>query len=189
MTGNEFGEYKDIKDLRKIAKQYYKENLQGTSVENPILGEVNLTNHSIDFTKTGIDKAISTSAKEHKLLLIKHLPELIKNATQARARENKKTKRAASQYTYLYTTAKIDGKEQPVEITIFTDVNGNRYYNHILPLEEKNKRNLPVYSAQASASEDGIPTVRRQVPSIISSISQTKNISKENFDIIIDNPS
>ena len=152
MTGDEFGEYKDIKELRKKARDYYKNNLQGTSVENPILFKVNLTDCSIDFTKRGIDKAISTSAKEHKLLLIRHLPDLIKNATRVSARENKKTKRAASQYTYLYATAKIDGKEQPVEITVFTDTNGNRYYNHILPLEEKNKRNLPVYSAQASAS-------------------------------------
>ena len=76
--------------------------------------------------------------------------------------------------------ATIDGKEQPVEITIFTDVNGNRYYNHILPMEENNKRSLSVYPAQASENGDGIPTVRQQAPSVDSNIPQNEPTSKGN---------
>ena len=38
VTGKEFGEYSSIKELRNLAKAYYKNNLQGTSVNNPILG-------------------------------------------------------------------------------------------------------------------------------------------------------
>lgn len=34
MTGKEFSEYKDIKDLRAKAIEYYHKNLQGTFVEN-----------------------------------------------------------------------------------------------------------------------------------------------------------
>ena len=60
--------------------------------------------------------------------------------------------------------AVIRGVPQKVVITIFTDANGNHYYNHILPSEEYydgNKKGLPVYPAQASTKGDGIPAVRQ----------------------------
>jgi len=174
VTGKEFGEYSGIKELRNLAKAYYKNNLQGTSVNNPILGEVNLADTDVDFTGKGISKAISTSAKESKLLLIKYLPELIRKANKVSAKNNEKTKRNAYQYTYLESSAIIDGVKQPVEITVFTDVNGNRYYNHILPLEElgaQKNRSLPVYPAQAPNDRNGIPAVRQQTP-VDSSVSQ-----------------
>ena len=176
VTGKEFGEYSSIKELRNLAKAYYKNNLQGTSVNNPILGEVNLADTDVDFTGKGISKAISTSAKENKLLLIKYLPELIRKANKVSAKNNEKTKRNAYQYTYLESSAVVDGVEQPVEITIFTDVNGNRYYNHILPLEEleaQKNRSLPVYPAQAPNDRNGIPAVSQQTP-VNSSVSQNK---------------
>ena len=176
VTGKEFGEYSSIKELRNLAKSYYKNNLQGTSVNNPILGEVNLADTDVDFTGKGISKAISTSAKENKLLLIKYLPELIRKANKVSAKNNEKTKRNAYQYTYLESSAVVDGVEQPVEITIFTDVNGNRYYNHILPLEEleaQKNRSLPVYPAQAPNDRNGIPAVSQQTP-VNSSVSQNK---------------
>ncbi len=78
VTGDEFGEYKDIKELRAKAKKYYKEKLQGTSVTNPILGQVNLDDYDVEFTRAGLGKMTATSAKEHKLLLVPHLPELIR---------------------------------------------------------------------------------------------------------------
>lgn len=174
VTGKEFGEYSSIKELRNLAKAYYKNNLQGTSVNNPILGEVNLADTDVDFTGKGISKAISTSAKENKLLLIKYLPELIRKANKVSAKNNEKTKRNAYQYTYLESSAVVGGVEQPVEITIFTDVNGNRYYNHILPLEEleaQKNRSLPVYPAQAPNDRNGIPAVSQQTP-VNSSVSQ-----------------
>lgn len=164
VTGKEFGEYKDIKELRKKAKEYYKKNLQGTSVTNPILGKVNLDDDVVDFTGRGIKKALSTSAKEHKLLLIKYLPELIRSAKQVESRQDSKGKRETKQYTYLESYAVIRDIPQKVVITIFTDANGNHYYNHILPSEEYydgNKKGLPVYPAQASAKGDGIPAVRQ----------------------------
>ena len=58
----------------------------------------------------------------------------------------------------------IDGKEQNVEITIFTDVNGNKYYNHVLPEEENKKRSLSVYPVQAP-ERNGIPAIRQQASS------------------------
>ena len=179
VTGDEFGEYADLKELRQKAKAYYKEHLQGTSVNNPILGKVNLTDTEVDFTGKGMGKAISTSAKPNKLLLIKHLPKLIAGATEVDARSNVKNKREASQYSYLHTIANINGKNEAVTISIFTDVNGNKYYNHILDSEEiENKKGTPVYSAQATDNSDGIPTVQRSF--VGSNVSQNQQKVKEN---------
>ena len=161
MTGDEFGDYADIKELRAKAKKYYKEHLQGTSVENPILGTINLSDNEVQFTRAGLGKMTATSAKEHKLLLVPHLPELIKSAGKVTQEKNVKKKRDASYYSYLHAEAVIDGKVQPVTITIFTDVNGNKYYNHILPAEENTQKSkdLSVPPAQAAQEDDGIPAI------------------------------
>lgn len=159
VTGDEFGKYEGLKELRAKAKAYYKEHLQGTSVHNSILGNVELKDDSIDFTGKGISKAVSTSAKENKLLLIKYLPQLIENADEVASQPNVKDKREAKQYTYLMTHAIVGGKRENVIVTIFTDANGNKYYNHILN-DEENKKRPPVYPAQAANKSDGIPAMR-----------------------------
>ena len=92
------------------------------------------------------------------------MPELIKNAKEVSTEENVKNKREAKQYIYLNSQAVINGNAEPVVITIFEDVNGNRYYNHILPVEETNNGSLPVYPAQATENSDGIPAMRQQAP-------------------------
>lgn len=163
VTGDEFGEYKDLKELRVKAKAYYKEHLQGTSVHNPILGTIKLESDCVDFTRSGMGKMVATSAKEHKLLLVSHLKELIENADSVTTNGNIKDKRNASSYSYLHSTAIIDGKKQNVTITIFTDVNGNKYYNHTLPDEEgtNKKEALSVPPAQATKNSNGIPAIDR----------------------------
>ena len=169
VTGNEFGEYKDLKELRVKAKAYYKEHLQGTSVHNPILGTIKLESDRVDFTRSGMGKMVATSAKEHKLLLVSHLKELIENADSVTTNGNIKDKRNASSYSYLHSTAIIDGKKQNVTITIFTDVNGNKYYNHTLPDEEgtNKKEALSVPPAQATKNSNGIPAIDRASSTLI----------------------
>lgn len=54
--------------------------MQGTSVQCPLLGQVYLEKDTIDFIGSGLGKMGATSAKEHKLLLVAYLPELIKSA-------------------------------------------------------------------------------------------------------------
>ena len=163
VTGDEFGEYKDLKELRDKAKAYYKKHLQGTYVQNPILGTIQLESNRVDFTRSGMGKMVATSAKEHKLLLVAHLKELIENADSVTTNGNVKNKRNASSYSYLHSTAIIEGKKQNVIITIFTDVNGNKYYNHTLPDEEgtNKKEALSVPPAQATKNSNGIPAIDR----------------------------
>ena len=91
VTGNEFGEYKDIKELRKKAVQYYADHLQGTSVENATLGKIDIDeNGRVNFTGAGKREMKNSSAKKHKLLLIKHLRTLIANATDIEGKESSK---------------------------------------------------------------------------------------------------
>lgn len=178
VTGDEFGEYKDLKELRDKAKAYYKKHLQGTYVQNPILGTIQLESNRVDFTRSGMGKMVATSAKEHKLLLVAHLKELIENADSVTTNGNVKNKRNASSYSYLHSTAIIDGKKQNVIITIFTDVNGNKYYNHTLPDEEgtNKKEALSVPPAQATKNSNGIPAIdRASSTSIISQKAEKGN--------------
>lgn len=72
VRGDEFGAYKHIKELRDRAIAYYRNVLQGTSVENVHLGKVDIDeNGLVEFTGSGRREAKSTSAKPEKLLLIK----------------------------------------------------------------------------------------------------------------------
>lgn len=178
VTGDEFGEYKDLKELRDKAKAYYKKHLQGTYVQNPILGTIQLESNRVDFTRSGMGKMVATSAKEHKLLLVAHLKELIENADSVTTNGNVKNKRNASSYSYLHSTAIINGKKQNIIITIFTDVNGNKYYNHTLPDEEgtNKKEALSVPPAQATKNSNGIPAIdRASSTSIISQKAEKGN--------------
>ena len=156
VTGDEFGEYADIQELRNKAKDFYRKHLRGTSVRNPILGEVALTDDSVMFTNIGLNKMGATSAQEQKILLVKYLPELIEKADKISSKENQKDKRNASQYSYLHSSAEINGQIQDINITIFTDANGNKYYNHNII---QNEKSLPVHSAQATQESNGIPTI------------------------------
>lgn len=133
MTGNEFGEYKDIKELRKKAVEYYAKNLQGKNVENQILG-------IITFTGAGKREFKSTSAKAHKLLLVKYLPTLIETATDITYNKAIKERHANETFYYLHTYTYIENKKTPVEITLVKRNDGSiQYYNHTLPTEERKK--------------------------------------------------
>ena len=114
VTGKEFGEYRDIKELRKKALQYYKEYLQGTSVENALLGKIDIDDIGLaEFTGSGKRELKNSSAKEEKLLLVKHLPALIHNATDISGKKSSKESHAGEYFYYLHTAAEIQGVNPP----------------------------------------------------------------------------
>lgn len=141
VKGDEFGQYKDIKELRAKALQYYADKLQGTSVENKVLGSVNIDRNGIvNFTRSGKGELKNSSAKEHKLLLVKYLPDLIRDATNITDKPSEKQTHKKEHFYYLHTQASVEGKTIPVEITLIRRNNGEiQYYNHILPSEENKK--------------------------------------------------
>ena len=183
VTDKEFGEYKDIKELRKKAVQYYADHLQGTSVENATLGKIDIDeNGLVNFTGAGKREMKSTSAKANKLFLVKYLPKLIAEATNITSNAAVKERHANEVFYYLHTDAVMDGKRKPVEITLVKRNDGSiQYYNHILPTEEKNK-DVSVSPGPESSNEAlGTPAV--DTSSVTSSIPQgQQEVTQKNTD-------
>lgn len=178
VTGDEFGNYDNISELRKKAIQYYKEYLQGTSVRNKKLGIIDIDENGIvNFTGSGKSKMKHVSAKPNKLLLVKHLPELIKNATDIteKAAMSDKHKINNEHFYYLHTKVNINGKLEPVDITLIKRNDKSiQYYNHILPNEESIKKEDTTVHTEPVSSKEALGT-----PSGV--ISSTNIISNEDI--------
>jgi|GEM_PF-880052 len=179
VTGDEFGEYTDLKELRQKAIQYYKDNLQGTSVENETLGKIDIDeNGLVEFTGEGKGKIRSNSAQEDTLFLIKHLPELIKNAENIshKEAESEKHKKLGDSFYYLDTEFDKNGESVPLRITLKKLHTGDiHYYNHII--NPQNKEDVSVSSGTESSNEANVsPTVNT---SSAENISQSEANSKE----------
>ncbi len=138
VTGKEFGDYSDIKELRQKAIQYYKDHLQGTSVENKTLGKIDIDeNGLVEFTTAGRKKVESTSAQEQKLLIVKYLPNLIENATDIEKAEPVKERHKDDIFYYLHTSAEINGENVPVHITLVKhNTRRIQFYNHSVEKED-----------------------------------------------------
>lgn len=180
VRGDEFGSYRDIKELRKKAIAYYQKYLQGTSVENAQLGKVDIDRIGlVEFTGSGKREVKSTSAKQEKLLLVKHLPELIRSATNITENAAQKQRHATDYFYYLHTSVEINGQTIPVDITLVKRNDGSiQFFNHILPtLENGNKNELPVSAEPVFSKETlGTPPVGS---SSISNIPLGKEESKQ----------
>lgn len=183
VTGNEFGKYEDIKELRKKALAYYAEHWQGTYVKNIELGEIDIDRiDTAEFTGSGKREIKSTSAKEEKLLLIKYLPKLIHQATDITENTAQKERHANEHFYYLHTSAMMNGKETPVDITLIKRNDGRvQFYNLTLQSLEDSKKNEPLVSS-APVSPKGVlgtPTVNG---SSVSSVAQVQENSKKIID-------
>ena len=172
VTGNEFGEYSNIKELRQKAIQYYKEHLQGTSVFNETLGKIDIDeNGLVEFTASGRKKVASTSAQEQKLLLVKYLPQLITNANEIQKADSIKERHKDDIFYYMKGSANINGATMPVHITLIKhNTRRIQFYNHSVEQME----NAPVNSAEPVSSSEalGLPPV---------GASSDKNIAQTKF--------
>lgn len=126
LTGAEIApEGVDDKELRRLAKEWYRRNLQGTSVTNEPSGRV------IKFA--GSNKAISTSADARKLRLFPGLPELIRKGQLSDlipVREDHPKAPNIKGYRWLSGKIRLGGVLLDVGVTIREDNNGDLYYNH-----------------------------------------------------------
>ena len=110
--GNEFGEYEDIKELRKKAIHYCKTHLQGANVWNHALANLDADGSGkVEFTSEGRDKVKSNSAQEDTLLPIKYLPILIADAEHIGRKEamSERHKKLGDSFYYLYTKHEMRG--------------------------------------------------------------------------------
>lgn len=124
LTGNELGDFGgDVKALRAAAKAFYKDKLQGTSVENPALGTVR-------FTKAGKSKFFHSTADKKKLAMLPALAELISKGEYVRSRAlNKPRADNIVAFHWIRGTVRLDGQTFPIAVNISEDSNGNKFYN------------------------------------------------------------
>ncbi len=71
IKGDELGKYKDTKELRQKAVDYYKKNLAGTKIYREEIGDIN-------FVSRGLKEFLHYSASEIKLKAIVYIKDIIK---------------------------------------------------------------------------------------------------------------
>ena len=135
IKGDEFGEYQNLRELRKSAKQFYKETLQGTTAYNSLIGEVRLNKgfpeKELFFSKTGLNEMMHYGAKAEKMLCVKYLKELIENSQHLTEQGSVKEKHAGEHFYYLHSRIMLNNVPHYVTVSIKEDRNGDLiYYNH-----------------------------------------------------------
>jgi hypothetical protein len=151
VKGDELGDYKDIKELREKAETYYKENLAGTSVNNPNIGEIH-------FSKSGFDKPKSFSADERKLKVVPHLPEIIKRGDIVKEESDRKNRFNVKGWTLLSAQVKVAGKEETVFVNVRQDTNGNWYYDHVIDKKKHSDDPIRVTIPAGRSEKSAEPT-------------------------------
>ncbi len=122
-------------ELRKIAVEYYKNNLAGTSVHHEELGK-------IIFSNSGFKKPISFSADIRKLRLFPYLPEIIKNGKVITEENDKRDRVNVQKFYTLVSEVVLDGKKEKIRVNIRKDSNGNLYYDHVINKPRMNSDRL-----------------------------------------------
>lgn len=122
LTGDELGHYKDIKELRQKAVDYYKNNLQGKIVKHPQLGE-------ILFSRKGRDEYEAFSGNPDKLKMVVVLRSIIETGHYLGAEAlHKIRKDGAIRFHLIENMVKIGrGKAQKVKVIVWEDSNGKNF--------------------------------------------------------------
>lgn len=178
ITGNEFGEYENIKELRETAKKYYRTNLQGTTVYNPLIGEVRiergLPDEKLLFSNRGLKEMVNKSANPIKLLAVKQLREIIENSRFLTHEESHEDKHAGEYFYYLHSKVNFNGEDHYVIVDIKEDIHGRMmYYTHnIFTEEEYRKENKKREDAKLATPKPRIssPGVEKQQASSFNNI-------------------
>lgn len=145
LTGNELGEYSDIKELRKLAREEYRK-LQKLKAYHHKLGE-------IIFTRKGFDKLISTGADEKKYRLLPKLKQIIETADFINSVPGERSNIVASYW--LKNNVKLEGTTLTVGLTILEDENGYKFYNINQDLNEWDKKYPPGTLVESSTRPEG----------------------------------
>lgn len=147
ITGNEFGRYKDINDLREKAISYYRKNLQGTTVYNSALGEIRIgkgmTQNNLRYTRRGWKEMRNTSANPIKLLSVPHLNEIISGAEYITESVPKKKKHEGEHFYYLHSALQTPNGMRYVIVSVREDKEGYlNYNNHNIETEESYNKKM-----------------------------------------------
>lgn len=124
LTGVEQGAYKDITELRTIAREEYRK-LQKETVLREDLGE-------IKFDRDGWDKVNHKGADERKYKLIPKLMEIIKTAEYINKTEPFKQKHIDNGvviFHWLENNVKLENENLRVGIQIMENKHGKKFYS------------------------------------------------------------
>lgn len=126
LTGTELGG-KDLEPsvLRNKAKEYYKNNLAGTKVKNPELGE-------IEFSSGGFRKPVSLSADIRKLQLFPALKEIIAKGKLIKSEDDRYKRANVDKFYTLLSPVTLNGENIKVRVSIRKDSTGKLYYDHVV---------------------------------------------------------
>lgn len=135
LTGNELGSYRDVKELRQKAVDYYKEHLQGKPAYRDDIGEIR-------FTRKGMEKSRSFSGNPDKLLMFPAIRDIIETGKLGReeAIDHSRNDDIVA-FIPISSTVNFKGKPREVELLLGKDRNGNLYYD--LFLEKRQKKESP----------------------------------------------
>lgn len=147
ITGNEFGRYKDINDMREKAISYYRKNLQGTTVYNSALGEIRIgkgmTQNNLRYTRRGWKEMRNTSANPIKLLSVPHLNEIISGAEYITESVPKKKEHEGEHFYYLHSALQTPNGMRYVIVSVREDKEGYlNYNNHNIETEESYNKKM-----------------------------------------------
>ena len=183
LTGNEMGRYTDLKDLRTKALDYYKKNLQGTSVKNEVLGNIRigkgLTDNDIALTGNGRRKMSTTSAKAEKLLAVRYLKEIIEGSNFVTEANSNKEKHSGENFYYIHSALNVNGEKRYIVVTARELSNKELiYYNHNVFAESEYKKiEDALRPSDSTISNAG--QYSEQQPSFKDSITQKGHVYKQ----------
>lgn len=133
LTGNELGSYRDVKELRQKAVDYYKANLQGKSAHRDDIGEIR-------FSRKGMSEAKNFSADENKLLMFPALRGIIETGELGKEEKPKHPRKdGIVAFVPITKTVNIKGNPQDVEVLLGKDAQGNVYYDLFLDNQRQQK--------------------------------------------------
>lgn len=129
ITGQELGDYKDIKELRQKAVEYYKTHLQGKYAQNPVLGNV-------FFSRKGKKEFGHFSANPNKLKMVVALKKILDTSRDIKTEDlHKKRNDGAVRFHRVAGKVQIGTETEirAVKVLVWEDRDGNKFYDLELP--------------------------------------------------------
>jgi hypothetical protein len=113
----------DLRELRKLVFEYYKNYLQGKYFFHPVLGK-------ILFSRRGIDKFISSSANKEKLIMVTILTNIVETGRYLGSEEpSHPRKDGIIKFHRINTLVKVGRAFKEVSLLVAEDRNGKIFYN------------------------------------------------------------
>ena len=184
ITGQEFGKYSDLKELRQKALQWYGDNLQGTDAYNPVLGKIRIGKgfytSNVNFTRRGRQEMKGTAAKPLKMLVVPNLKEIIENSNFITEAASTKEKHKNEYFYYLHVAINTESGKQYVLVTIKEDEHKNlAYYIHNVFTEEEYKKIEDAIAEPNAVEVSNLGASTQEAPSFTNSITGKAKVYKQ----------